>query len=123
MDIEKKIARIIFCIIGFTVFLSSCEYETIEPLDSNVPAVVSFSTHIQPIFTNKCTGCHPTLANLDLSDGNSYNSISNGRINLTTPAESEIYSKPAPAGNHPAKYSTNEADIVLKWIENGATNN
>jgi hypothetical protein len=44
-------------------------------------------------------------------------------INLGTPAESLIYTKPAPAASHSQKYTTTEAAIVLKWIEEGAEDN
>ncbi len=124
MDIKKGIlTRIVFCILGFSVFLSSCEWSTIEPIEVEVPEVVSFSSDIQPIFNDKCTVCHPNTAGLDLSEGNSYASINSGRINATTPSESLIYTKPDPNGTHSEKYSLTESAIVLSWIEEGALDN
>ena len=124
MDINKRIvARKVFIILGFFVLLSSCEYETIEPIDPEIPEIVSFSSDLQPIFTVKCSGCHPTMGGLDLTEGYSYNSINDGRINSNTPPESLIYTKPSPTGTHPAKYSTTESALVLSWIEDGANNN
>ncbi len=127
MDIKKGIiTRIVFCVLGFSVFLSSCEWVTIEPVTPELPppdVEISFATEIQPIFNGTCTGCHGNAGGLDLSEGNSYANIQNGRIDATTPAESEIYTKPNPSGSHPAKYSTTEAALVLRWIEEGAKNN
>lgn len=125
MDIKNGILkRVLFCALFFSVFFTSCEWDTIEPLEVEIPDVVSFSSDIQPIFTNKCTGCHPPVMSLlDLTDGNAYNSINNGRINSTTPSESLIYTKPDPSGTHSAKYSATESALVLSWIEDGAQNN
>jgi len=87
-------------------------------------APVSYANNVQVIFTAKCVGCHSGAtpsAGLDLSEGNSYNNINNATyINLTTPAQSLIYTKPL---SHFRSYSDTEASTVLKWIEEGALNN
>ncbi|RLD66602.1 MAG: hypothetical protein DRI95_06395 [Bacteroidetes bacterium] len=127
MDIKNGTLKcVLFCALCFSVFFTSCEWVTIEPITPELPppdVEISFSTDIQPIFTDKCVACHPSTAGLDLSEGNSWTSIQNGRINSTTPAESLIYTKPDPSGSHPVKYSTTEAALVLRWIEEGAKNN
>jgi hypothetical protein len=111
----------------FLAFNTGCYYDQVyvAPVIPDLPDVpVSFAAEIQPVFTAKCIACHPPTMNLDLLEGNAYASISVAKyISLGTPAESLIYTKPAPAGAHFAKYSTTEAAIVLKWIEEGAPNN
>jgi hypothetical protein len=114
----------------FLAFNTGCYYDQVyvAPVIPDLPDVpVSFATEIQPIFTAKCIGCHSSgspAAGLDLTDGNAYASINVPKyISLGTPAESLIYTKPDPAGAHFAKYSTTEAAIVLKWIEEGAQDN
>ncbi len=128
MDIKNEILkRVLFCAVCFSLFFTSCEWVTIEPIVPDLPdpdEEISFSVDIQPIFTNKCVGCHPPTRGLDLSDGNAYNSINNETfINSTTPSESLIYTKADPNGSHSAKYSITEAALLLRWIEEGAQNN
>jgi len=126
MKRNKEISgKSILLALVLTMFMASCQWTTIEPVVPEIPdEPVSFSSVIQPVFTDKCVTCHPSIAGLDLSDGNAYNSINNTTyINLTSPSESLIYTKPDPAGSHPAMYSITEAALVLKWIEEGAENN
>lgn len=117
----------LICILLVLVFLTSCKWETIEPVEVDLPPIdqpISFANDIQPIFNSKCTGCHPSLGGLNLEEGSSYSQItSKGLANLTSPIESKIYYKPDPNGNHSAKYSVKEAALVLRWIEEGAQNN
>ena len=128
MNFKKRIiARIIFGSLTITLFLSACEWSTIEPIDPTIPDNVSFSQDIQPIFTKTCVACHPPTEGLDLTEGKAYNNIINNvdYINLSAPEQSLIYKNPAPNGNpnHPGKYTTTEAATVLSWIEAGAKNN
>ena len=93
--------------------------------DENV-GPISFADNIQtPIFNVKCAGCHNSSSpagGLDLTEGNAYANINNATyINLGTPPQSLIYTKPLTS--HGATYSTSEADIVLAWIEEGAIDN
>ena len=109
---------------------SGCTYnwvlpeETVDPNPDGEP--ISFSTQIQPIFTNKCVSCHNTGGTApDLSAGKSYAQVVPGFVNTGTPAESKIYTFPAPSTSVHSwkKYSTNEATLVLTWIQEGAKNN
>jgi hypothetical protein len=76
-DIEIKGRSILFALV-LTMFLASCQWTTIEPVVPEIPdEPVSFSSVIQPIFTAKCVDCHPSIAGLDLSEGNAYNTINN----------------------------------------------
>ena len=55
---------------------------------------------------------------------NAFNSINSDEyINLTTPENSLIYTKPSPGASHGATYSTEEAAFVLAWIKQGAEDN
>ena len=79
--IMKKIPRLISR--GATtiliLFLSGCYYDEGLPETADDNNVVSFEFDIQPIFTNNCTSCHPILVSPpDLTEDNSYNSITNG---------------------------------------------
>lgn len=113
----------------FLAFNTGCYYDQVyvAPEIPDLPPPdeeISFETQIQPIFTAKCIACHPPTKGLDLTDGNAYASINNATyINSGTPAESLIYTKPAPTGSHSQKYSTTEAALLLRWIEEGAQNN
>lgn len=107
--------------------LSGCFY---DELTERIPddTIVSFKTDIQPIFTTNCTACHPGLVSSpDLSDGNSYNSISNGIYIVPNSAEASllyqrILGNPSvmpPGGSLP----TLEIALLKMWIEQGALNN
>ncbi|MBN2756425.1 MAG: hypothetical protein JXR51_04540 [Bacteroidales bacterium] len=115
---------VLFCTLCFSVFFASCEWVTVEPVEVIIPdKPISFASDIQPIFTSKCDQCHPSQAGLDLTDGNAWASINDGRLNLTAPNQSLIYTKPDPNGTHPEKYSATESLLVLTWIEEGALDN
>jgi len=120
---KKIFIRNYFAMLMFPALLMamlvSCEYETIE-----VGAVgsVTFSQDVLPIF-NKCVGCHSGTLAPNLTPANAYNALVPAYINLSNPTQSVLYTKPAPSGNHGAKYTPNEAAIVLAWIEQGALNN
>jgi len=129
-------SRIIYKLFGIimmmlTVVNIGCYYDQVLPPcddckcdDSLCYDSISFTLNIQPIFTASCDNCHPPISGLDLSDGEAYNSINDPKyINRATPVESLIYTKPLNTGNHGGKYTTFEASLVLKWIEEGALNN
>jgi hypothetical protein len=107
------------------VFALSCSYSPLVEPEVVVPDELSFSEQIEPIFDSKCSGCHPNSGGLDLSTGNAYSSLkaSDKYINLNDPASSLIYTLPHPDGSHYRKYSSQDAALVLKWIEDGALNN
>lgn len=118
---------IFLILILFSVFISSCKYDFILP-EVVVPVTdVSFAEDVAPIFStgDKCTSCHNTGGEApDLTAANAFAQIS-GLINTTTPAESVIYSLPAPSTNthNWKKYTAGEAAIILQWITEGAENN
>ena len=86
---------------------------------------ISFSTQVQPIFDAKCISCHKAGGTMpDLTAANSYTQVVPKYIDAT-PENSEIYSFPSPTTTVHAwkKYSSNEANLVLTWIKEGAKNN
>jgi len=110
--------------------------------DGFVPVTVSFAADIQPIFTNRCIGCHgppvPT-ANLDLSTGASHanlvNVVSTGYAPAlrVAPADTAgsvlfhkvfgtaVYGARMPFGG--AALPQAELDRVRAWILEGARDN
>ena len=113
--------------------LVSCEYDYIKPEPippSPTPAdTIYFATQVAPIWENNgCTTCHKSggISQPDLTAPNAYSSLTSlGLYNIATPESSKIYTFPHPTtGEHSHKYTTDtEAQIILQWITQGATNN
>jgi len=122
----KKIMFLIVTMIGITSW-QSCQYEWVDPVNVIVPEVVSFSVDIQPIFDQSCNnaGCHSAGGTApDLSPGNAYADLfSENLIDLTTPANSKLYTKVATGGSMNKHVQPGDPEIILKWIEEGALNN
>ena len=112
-----------------SVIVISCTYDFIkqaEPINPN--SKVSFATQILPIFsTDACTGCHkPGGQTPDYTATNAYNSIiSNNVVNTANPGSSPLYTVPNPStnGHEWDKYTSQQAQLVLLWIQQGAQNN
>jgi len=128
----KRILLMIIVMVAASFLISSCQYKfTVEPKvvppDPDVP--VSFSQEILPIWNtnNDCVSCHNGQTNpLDLQEGAAYDQIiSKGLVNTDVPEESIIYTHPNPDSNTHSwsKYSTNDAQLILLWIQQGALNN
>lgn len=121
-----KTLKTLFAVIIVALLFSQCKYDFIVPVELPDPTVeVSFSDEIEPIFTNSdCTACHDTGGRApDLTTGNAYPAIVPEFVNLDNPEESEIYTKPNPAGSHPKMYSEADAALILAWITQGAKDN
>ena len=106
-----------------------------------VPATVSFTTDIQPIFTTTCMVCHapPQLSgNMDLSPGAGYGSlvnvVSSGyppavRVVPGDPTLSVLYHKVFGTGQYgsamPLGGTISQSDLtkIQTWIAEGARNN
>ena len=116
----------IIALVGFAA-LHSCQYDWYEPIEPDIPDVVSYSTNIQPIWNNGCnaSGCHSTGGTSpDLTPANSFNSLwSDGLIDTNDPASSKIYTKCAPGGSMNKYTQPGDSDMILAWIEQGAQNN
>ncbi|MDH3795734.1 MAG: hypothetical protein OER83_02545 [Flavobacteriaceae bacterium] len=108
------------------LFLSGCYFD--EGEEFITPDVVSFATDIQPIFSNNCTSCHPVLiASPDLTEGNSYDAITNGLyIVPNDPEASLLYQRllgnpriMPPSGSLPIS----QIQLIENWIDQGAPDN
>ncbi len=124
-----KIFRIILIVFAATSLLNGCSYNFIVPEEVTPPnpggEPVSFSTQVQPIFDAKCISCHKAGGTMpDLTAANSYTQVVPQYID-STPENSIIYTFPSPTTTTHSwkKYSSNEANLVLTWIKEGAKNN
>jgi hypothetical protein len=121
---QKKIIAAVLTILAGGLFLFSCTYDTLVPEGINPNTPVSFSTDIQPIFTQNCVKCHGGTTNPDLREGKSYASLTTGNyINTASPAESVLYVEMAPNGGMSSYSNASQAQLVLLWIQQGAKNN
>ena len=97
-----------------------------------LPAVVSFSANIVPVFNNFCisSGCHAAsspAAGLDLTSASAYGSLMAKHETYTVnPSGSNLYIEisngemPKPPA---ANLSSYNQQLILKWITQGANNN
>ena len=117
----KKIACLVACAV-----ITSCTSDIIEPKEPQVPDQVSFSTHVIPIFDLSCntTGCHsPGGKSPNLTASVAYdNLILYGLIDTDAPASSSLYVK-ITTGSMAQYAKPGDAEIILKWIEQGALDN
>ncbi len=118
----------LFCVMLSTLMLTGCFYDEGEPDPGPPDGVVSYSLDIQPIFNTHCTSCHPGIVESpDLSEGNSYGSISDGIYIIPNNIEvsllyQRIIGNPSimpPNGS----LSASEINLIRNWIEQGALNN
>lgn len=117
-----------------TAFLHSCKKATTttSPPQQSLPAVVSFSINIVPIFTASCnsSGCHGATspaAGLNLTPSSAYSSLmAKNETYTANPSGSNLYIEisngemPKPPA---ASLSSYQQQLVLKWITQGAANN
>jgi hypothetical protein len=121
----KTIFRILIVLVVFW----GCEKKIIEDLPVEIPDNLTFSEHIQPFFTGNCVDCHKSASSpgsLDLTEGNSFNSItSGGKINTTDAKESSlyIYVKDGHQKGGPGIQDPTIAAYILAWVEQGALDN
>jgi hypothetical protein len=124
--------KIIFgLLILFIVFgWQGCIYDFVAPditaqVDTSV--TISFAAQIQPIFTANCVLCHKAGSNaLDLTAGNAYNNINSSKyINIAAPAQSLLYRRIIASGGFTGHFNlpTDQAALLLGWIQQGAKNN
>lgn len=117
----KKIVYLCACLA-----VASCTSDVIEPKAPEIPAQVSFASNVIPIFNLSCNsaGCHaPGGKSPDLSAGVAYeNLILYGLVDVDAPSASTIYVK-IMSGSMSQYAKTGDAEIILKWIEQGALDN
>ena len=114
-----------FCLM---LVVSGCFYDEGLPEDISPEENVSFELDIQPIFTTNCASCHPAvISSPDLTEGNSYNSITNGVYIVPNNTDASvlyqrILGNPSimpPNGSLPSS----EIELIRIWIEQGALDN
>jgi len=122
----KKLLTFGIIVAGLILFLASCQNKfIIEPLPEPGDTV-SFSQNIAPIFTEQgCIGCHNSTGQQpDLSPDNAYEKITGmGLVVEYDLVQSKIYYHPKPDGEHYAKYTLAQYQLVNQWIMDGALNN
>ena len=120
----KKTLLILSMLLGLMAW-QACEYNWVETTPPPLPETVSFATNIQPIFNSDCVSCHDAGGTSpDLTEGNAYNDLfTNNLVDTLNPESSVLYTKMAKGGSMYSFTKTGQADLVLKWIQQGAQNN
>jgi hypothetical protein len=127
---KTSIIKFAVVICASLALLNSCEYDIVVP-EKFVPpppgdttVVISFSTDIQPIFNSKCVGCHPSVYKPDLTAANSYNALMSGNYVIAgNPLGSKLYTKCQPGGSMATYCSSEQLDLISRWIYADAKNN
>jgi len=124
----KKFILLIVTFIGI-VSWQACQYEWYDPVNPDIPDVVSFSADIMPIFNESCNlaGCHApggTKPDLTPPPANAYNNIIGmNMVDTATPENSVLYKKVASGGSMDKYSKPGNPELILKWIQDGAQNN
>jgi hypothetical protein len=120
----------ILILMGMALFLGSCYYDTFpEEEEGPAPTDVSYSQDIQPLWNNDCTSCHPRLAQPDLTEANSYNSLISGDYVVKGNADASVLYQSLLGSNGVSLMPTSgqwpiqSIKKVETWINEGAENN
>lgn len=110
------------------LFLGSCYYDTYpEEEVLPVPEEVSYNDDIQPLWDRDCVECHPPSPP-NLTEGLSRDALINGGYVIPGDSRNSILYKSffgldgvseMPAGG----WNINDANLVAKWIDDGAQDN
>lgn len=127
----------IFLLLSAFVFLYSCEKDNYfipkeTPVDPNVQ--VSFAADIQPIFDASCatSGCHDGQNDdPNLTPGNAYAGLfDTGDIDTLVAENSKLYKRVAnisgnlmPPLSSGGQLPSNQVNLILLWIQQGAKDN
>ena len=124
----KIMAAILFVV---AIIFSHCK-KVSAPIDCHLPATVSFSHDILPIFNASCStsGCHTSpspKASLNLSAGVAYSQLfAKSEVDTLNPEKSLLYyhmnsfSGPMPPSG---RLDNCTIKLVLRWIDQKAKNN
>ncbi|MGV6845035.1 MAG: hypothetical protein ACWA42_02775 [Lutibacter sp.] len=113
--------------------LTGCYYNEVVD-QSDLPPInteVSFSQDIQPILNDNCVVCHDGTLDPNLTEGNSYTSLTGipGGIVAGDASSSELIDmlEHDPAADNPmppaGPIATSKIDLIKAWINQGALNN
>jgi len=123
---KKRFLKLLFLSGMLLSLLTACEYDYIVPTPP--PPVIendtiSYSQDIQPFFTAKCISCHSGSLKPDLTTGKSYNALmSDNFVVAGSPATSPLYNKCKPGGSMAPYTSSDELQLISRWITAGAKN-
>lgn len=115
--------RVIFLMTGLLILiLAGCSnYEYAVDCPDGTPGA-SYSGDIQPIFNSSCVSCHSGGQAPDLSDGWSYDELTEGGyVDTDSPCESDLYT--VFSGTHTGRATDEELMQILGWIQEGAQDN
>jgi hypothetical protein len=123
---KKRLLRLLFLSGTLVTLLTACEYDYIVPTPPP-PVIendtVSYLQDIQPIFTLSCVSCHAGSLKPDLTTGKSYNALmSDNFVVAGSPATSPLYNKCKPGGSMSTYTTTNQLNLISRWITAGAKN-
>jgi len=128
---NKKQVLVAILIVMSACFFS-CKKKTTSPSPTpSLPATVSFSNDIMPVFNVHCntSGCHgggSPAASLNLSQNVAYSQLfTKHEIDTTNSSNSNLYIQVA-SGQMPqtgGKLSDYNISLILKWIQQKAKNN
>ncbi len=132
MNTMKKPRKIRLVVVLGLLLCVSCYYDQeVEEVIPDIPIdePISYQDDIQPLFVlegRDCTTCHNgTIANPDLTEGNSYDAI----IGSLVPgdAENSAFFQGLPGNDHPVEagfsLTVEEIALIKGWIDRGAENN
>ncbi|MBR9999193.1 MAG: hypothetical protein KFF73_09490 [Cyclobacteriaceae bacterium] len=108
-----------------TIGMVSCTWDEIPPPEIEIPdTAISFSDNIIPIFEARCatSSCHDGSWRPDLRSNVAYAEVTDGYVNVNSPASSELYTKID--GGSMDQYATDQdRALILQWITEGAEDN
>jgi hypothetical protein len=113
---------------GMALFLGSCYYDTYPEEEAlPLPEEVSYSEDIQPLWDRDCVRCHPPSPPI-LTEGLSRDALING--NYVIPGDSRnsslyksFFGLDGVSEMPPGGWNINDANLVAKWIDDGAQDN
>ena len=115
--------RVIFFTTGLMILvLSGCANYQYEVDCPNGATGVSFSGDVQTIFNSNCISCHSGGQAPALSEGWSYDELTQGGYVYTdSPCESTLYT--IFGGTHDGRADSVQINQILGWIHEGAQDN
>jgi hypothetical protein len=129
---ENRKQILVAILIVTNICLFSCKKKTSTPSPTqSLPAVVSFSNDIMPVFNAHCntSGCHgggSPAAGLSLSQNVAYSQLfAKHEIDTTNVSNSNLYIEVA-SGQMPqtsGKLNDYNISLIQKWIQQKAKNN